>query len=109
MTRTGELHAAEKADPDNQQAFTLCFPVEYIPGEEHVIDRPKDYRSWRDYEPKLQPPWPGKLLDLTYTHPPTLKPRTLGFNPEGDTPGAYNLWRYRRLRFGVFRAASVNG
>ena len=96
-SETGELHAAEKADPDNQQAFTLCFPVEYIPGEEHVIDRPKDYRSWRDYEPKLQPPWPGKLLDLTYTHPPTLKPRTLGFNPEGDTPGAYNLWRYRRL------------
>lgn len=94
---TGEEHAAEKADPENQQAFTMCFAVDYRPGENHVIERPREYAFWRDYVPKLRPPWPGKLLSLTYTHPPTGKPRTLGFNPEGETPGAYNLWRYRRI------------
>jgi hypothetical protein len=95
--QTGEPHAAEKADPDNQQAFTVCFAVEYDPEGQHVIDKPRDYNFWRDYVPQLKPPWPGKLLSFTYTHPPTGQPRTLGFNPEGDTPGAFNLWRYRRL------------
>jgi hypothetical protein len=47
--------------------------------------------------PKLRPAWPGKLLDLTYTHPPTLQPRILGFNPETQTRGALNLWKYRRI------------
>jgi hypothetical protein len=38
------------------------------------------------------------LLSFTYTHPPTLDPRTLGFNPDGSTPGAaVNLWTYRRI------------
>lgn len=94
---TGELHAAEKADSKNQQAFTICFAIDYLPGEEHVIDKPREYAFWRDYVPKLVPPWPGKLLDLTYTHPATLQPRTLGFHPAGPTPNAFNLWLYRRL------------
>lgn len=94
---TGELHAAEKRDPNNQQAFTMCFAVDYDPKGEHVIDKPREYEFWRGFVPKLTPPWPGELLSLTYTHPPTLKPRTLGFDPTGETPGTLNLWRYRRL------------
>ena len=95
--KTKELHAAVKEDPNNHQAFTVCFAVDYDPEGEHVIDKPREYAFWRDFVPKLQPPWPGKLLDLTYTHPPTLQPRALGFNPEGETPGTLNLWKYRRL------------
>lgn len=94
---TGELHAPETANPRNQQAFTMCFAVEAVPGGNFVIDRPDDYSYWRDYVPQLTPPWPGRLLDFTYTHPPTLQPRTLGFNPFGDTPGVLNLWTYRRI------------
>lgn len=94
---TGELHAAETADTANQQAFTVCLAADYVAGEEHVIEKPREFEFWKNYVPKLSPAWPGKLLDLTYTHPPTLKPRELGFNPEGDTPGLFNLWRYRRL------------
>lgn len=94
---TGELHAAEKRDPDNQQAFTVCFAVDHLEGEEHLIEKPREYDFWRDYVPRLRPPWPGRLLDFTYTHPPTLQPRELGFNPEGPTPDRFNLWRYRRL------------
>jgi hypothetical protein len=96
-SQTGELHGAEKEDAKNQQAFTMCFAVDYDPKGEHVIEKPREYSFWRGFVPKLRPPWPGRLLELTYTHPPTLQARTLGFSPEGETPGALNLWRYRRL------------
>lgn len=96
-SQTGELHGAEREDPKNHQAFTMCFTVDYDPTGEHVIEQPAEYPFWRDFVPRLRPPWPGKLLDLTYTHPPTLKPRVLGFDPVGDTPGTLNLWLYRRL------------
>lgn len=95
---TGELHAAETADPANQQAFTMCFPVEYRAGEDHTIDKPKEYAFWRDFVPEMTPPWPGKLLDLTYTHPRSGRPKKLGFDPSGKaTPGTLNLWLYRRI------------
>jgi len=98
QAETGEWHAATKADPANQQAFTVCMALDYLPGEDHTIEQPANYRFWRDYLPQLTPPWPGRLLDLTYTHPPSGEPRTLGFNPEGPTPGApVNLWTYRRI------------
>jgi hypothetical protein len=95
---TGELHAADLADATNQQAFTMCFAMDYVPGSDHVIARPDAYSFWRDHVPKLSPSWPGRLLDLTYTHPSTLKPKTLGFHPEGIATGdALNLWNYRRI------------
>lgn len=95
---TGELHAVEKSDPLNQQAFTTCFVLGYDPKADHVIDRPKEYSFWRDYVPSLDPPWPGKWLDFTYTHPSTGEPRRLGFHPSGSDPnGILNLWKYRRL------------
>jgi hypothetical protein len=97
-TDTGELHAAEKADAANQQAFTVCFAVDYLDGEQHVIDQPEEYAFWRDYVPALTPAWPGRLLDLTYTHPSTMLPKQLGFAPRGETlGGTLNLWLYRRI------------
>jgi hypothetical protein len=97
-SETGELHAQEVADPNNQQAFTVCFAIDHLDDENHTIDRPQEYDFWRGYVPQLTPPWPGKLLDFTYTHPATLQPRTLGFAPNGQTPGGQlNLFNYRRL------------
>src|SRR5262249_35198576 len=32
MSETGELHAPEKAQPENQQSFTCCFAMEYRHG-----------------------------------------------------------------------------
>ncbi len=94
----GELHASTKPGPANQQSFVSCFIIDHVPGEEHVIDTPREWTFWKNYVPNLTPAWPGRLLDLAYFHPQRRVPVTLGFNPEGDTPGApLNLWRYRRI------------
>jgi hypothetical protein len=98
-SETRELHAGDKADPTNQQAFTMCFAVDHLAGENHTIDRPDEYAFWRDFVPKMTPPWPGRLLDFTYTHPRTGKPKRLGFDPDGgrSVNGVLNLWTYRRI------------
>ena len=96
--QTGELHAAEKADPNNHQAFTVCFAMDYVPGANNVIDKPKEYDFWRNHVPNLTPAWSGKLLDLKYSNPSTLEPKELGFHPEGlPTGNSLNLWNYRKI------------
>lgn len=109
--QTNELHAGNKARPDNQQAFTVCFAAEYVAGADHIIDRPESYEFWRDFVPQLTPPWPGKLLDWTYTHPRSGQPRQLGFNPTGGpAKGVINLWLYRRIiDRSQFEAGSYGG
>lgn len=95
---TGELHAPEKANPENNQAFTMCFAMDYQPGVNNVIDRPEDYNFWSTYTPKMNPGWTGKLLELNYSNPTSLKPSQLGFQPEGKKTGdSLNLWNYRRI------------
>jgi hypothetical protein len=97
---TGEPHAPERAQPANIQAFTVCFAMGYRKYRTEPIEKPSQYAFWRDYVPKLKPAWPGKLLDWTMSHPITLKPRPMGFNPVPpyETPdGRPNLWMYRRI------------
>ncbi|HEY9487513.1 MAG TPA: FAD-dependent oxidoreductase, partial [Chryseosolibacter sp.] len=97
-SQTGELHAAEKADPNNHQAFTVCFAMDYVPGANNVIDKPKEYDFWRNHVPNLTPAWSGKLLDLKYSNPSTLEAKELGFHPEGlPTGNSLNLWNYRKI------------
>jgi hypothetical protein len=96
--QTNEPDAPENAEPANIQAFTCCFVMEHMPGEDHTIDKPAEYAFWRDYVPALTPPWPGKLLSWNTTHPITLQPRTHPFDPECDTRGTDGgLWTYRRI------------
>ena len=90
---TGDLSGPEAAQPENQQSFTCCFAMDYLDGEDHTIDRPAEYEFWRDYVPKLSPPWPGKLFG-TATDPSTLKERPLLFDPTGPGKG---FWVYRRI------------
>jgi hypothetical protein len=98
VKETGELHAPEKSDPENNQAFTVCFAIDHVPGENHVIDKPADYEFWRNFKPQMDSPWPGNLLDLSYSNPSTLEPKQLAFNPVGiDTSPLLNLWNYRRI------------
>lgn len=96
--QTDELHAKSEPQPANMQAITWCFVMDYVDGEDHTIDKPAGYEFWRDYIPKLSPPWPGKLLSWQNTHPITLEPRTHNFDPRKTSPeGDGGLWLYRRL------------
>jgi hypothetical protein len=90
---TGEPHAAQKAAPENQQAFTCCFAMDYLRGEDHRIQRPEEYDFWRDFVPAMTPAWPGRLLSLEAADPVTTKPKTFAMDPERGT----GLWSYRRI------------
>jgi len=90
---TGEPHAPEQAAAANQQAFTCCFAMDYLPGEDHRIEKPSEYAFWREYVPALKPSWPGRLLSLDVSDPITTKRKTFEMNPE---TGA-GLWSYRRI------------
>ena len=46
---TGEPNALDgPSDPLDQMGFTHCLAMDYLPGEEHVIDKPRDYNFWRN-------------------------------------------------------------
>jgi hypothetical protein len=88
---TGEPHAADVADPMDQQAITVCFAMEYLPDEDHTIDKPLQYELWRDYRP---PNWPGPLLSWTTSKPETNEPLTRYlFEAEDGHP----WWTFRRI------------
>lgn len=97
--KTGEPHASNEARPANVQSFTFCFAVDYRDGEDYTIEKPRDYAFWRDYVPKLQPPWTGKLLSWSCPTPQTLKKRDLFFDPQAEVSNEHklNLWAYRRI------------
>ena len=97
--QTGEMHAPAESQPANSQSFTFCFAMDYLEGEDHTIERPKEYGQWREYIPKLTPPWTGPLFSWTACDPRTLAPRAAYFEPN---PGEHhreglNLWVYRRI------------
>ena len=92
--QTGEQHAPARPDPDNQQGITCCFAVDYLEGQDHTIDRPAEYDFWKNFVPAVKPAWPGRLLDLSYADPITLKPVSRGLDPRGQGVG---LWVYRRI------------
>ncbi len=96
---TGEPSAPAAAQPANEQAFTVCYVIDYVAGEDHTIDKPEEYAFWRDYFPKLKPAWPDKLLSWKMSNPITLQPRDLHFNPTEQQrgQGPLNLWLYRRI------------
>ena len=96
--QTGEPHAPAAAQPANMQSFTFCFAVDHVSGEDHTLEKPEDYLFWRDYVPRLTPPWRGKLLSWSMPNPQTLAPREVFFDPtlESRRQGL-NLWLYRRI------------
>jgi hypothetical protein len=99
QAETSEPHAASQAEPASQQAFTCCFAMDYVEGEDHTIEKPRDYDFWKNYVPQLMPPWPGRLLAWNWPEPQTLGVAQGFLDPTGkfSVPGASNLWLYRRI------------
>ena len=96
--KTGDLHAPTEAQPANSQSFTYCFAMDYLEGEDHTIERPRDYEQWRGYVPGLVPSWPGPLLSWTTCDPPTLRASKTYLAPNSEQAmDDSNLWIYRRI------------
>ncbi len=46
--QTGEPNAVDgPAAPRDQMQFTHIFALDHLPGEDHTIDKPRDYEQWR--------------------------------------------------------------
>ncbi len=89
---TGEAHAVEgEAQPQNMQAFTYCFAIDYMDDEDHTIEKPASYEFWRAYQADF---WPAKQLSWYGLVPHTLEPVEYALFPE---PGRFSLWTYRRI------------
>lgn len=94
QAQTGELHALPgDPDPLDQQAVTWCLAMDWLPGENHVIERPEDYDFWRGYRAEF---WPGPQLGWRYPDPVTLEPAQRPLFAAGDEP---DFWRYRRILY----------
>jgi len=89
----GEPHAPAEAALRNMQSFTCCFAMDYLRGEDHTIEKPRDYAFWREFVPAVKPPWSGRLLSWPYSDAITSKPTKLETDPEKGT----GLWTYRRI------------
>lgn len=95
---TNELHAPLVANPENIQAFTMCFAIDNLPDENSQITKPYDYKFWKEFIPQLKQPWPGQLLSYSYSSPRTLKETKACFAPnDHDCGDVFNLWSYRRI------------
>jgi hypothetical protein len=95
---TGEASAPEKPAPQNVQAFSVCFVLEELAGQNHVIPRPERYDFWRSYVPRLTPAWPGPLLGWTGLNPRTMQTMRYHFDPHREKPGLFSgLWAFRRI------------
>ena len=92
---TQEPHALALADPFDQQALTWCLAADYLPGEDHTIDRPADYDRLKTLQLAC---WPGPqfswILSDFVTHQPRERPLFAG---DTDEASLYDLWHARRI------------
>ena len=85
---TQEEHALPEAQPECLQPFTMSFALEYLAGENHVIDKPPGYLFWRDFVPQNQT---GEKFPLfTFNDPQAAR---VGFDPAAKK----GFWTYRRI------------
>lgn len=96
QAQTGELHALEgEPNPLDQQAITWCFAVDWAPLSDNVIDKPRDYDFWKNYQADF---WPGPQLGWTVsdaiTARPLVRPLIL---VDRESRVDNDLWHFRRL------------
>jgi hypothetical protein len=95
QAQTQEPHALAEPDPFDQQAITWCLACDYLPAEDHTIDRPAGYERFRTLQPDC---WPGPQFSWTLsdfvTHQPRERPLFVG---DTDAESLYDLWHARRI------------
>ncbi|MDF2670123.1 MAG: dependent oxidoreductase [Paenibacillus sp.] len=95
---TNERHAlVGPANPQEMQAITHCFVVDYLEGGQYTIDKPSEYEFWRSYRPDF---WPDQFLSLSGVRPSTLEHVRYDLFPGGSGLSfweGFSLVSYRRL------------
>lgn len=92
IKETGELHALPgDSDPLDMQAITWCYALDYLEGEDHTIEKPRDYAFWKEYKADF---WPTKLLSWTILNPYNLDSKEAVLFPHENKT---SLWNYRRI------------
>jgi hypothetical protein len=95
QSETQEPHALPQADPLDQQALTWCLAADYFPGEDHRIDKPREYDRFKTLQLAC---WPGPQFSWTLsdfvTHQPRERPLFAG---PTDAASLYDLWHARRI------------
>jgi hypothetical protein len=87
-SETGEPHAKEIAQPGNRQGFTFCFAMDYLAGEDHTLDKPRDYDYWRDFTMTTSLQKSYHVLNFEEHDS-----KQIGFDPAGRK----GFWTYRRI------------
>lgn len=96
QAQTSELHAlAVEANPLDQQAISWCFALDYLPEEDHTIEKPQDYDFWRGYKADF---WPAPQLGWIDVDPETLLTRQRPiFDGPTEREYAADFWHFRRI------------
>ncbi|MGJ3239232.1 MAG: FAD-dependent oxidoreductase [Anaerolineae bacterium] len=87
---TGEPNAPVDYRPQEVQAFTYPFAVEYRAGEDHTIDKPEGYEQFQDRQPYTLHPINRageRLIYLVFA--------------DNEAQGLMPFWTYRRLHHGA--------
>jgi hypothetical protein len=107
QAQTGEPNAlAGDADPLDQQSHSWTFVLDYSPDGNHVIEKPKSYDFWRDYQADF---WPAKQLSWTTSDPETLAPVTRPiFAGDTDERLGNDLWHFRRVVYRQYYPAGFH-
>jgi hypothetical protein len=97
QAETGEPHALSgQADPLDQQAITWCFALDYLPGEDHTIERPRDYEFWRGFRAEF---CPEPHLGWTFVDPATLDLRHQPIFLGPTDAETNDLWHFRSILY----------
>ncbi|ERJ13656.1 FAD-dependent oxidoreductase [Haloplasma contractile] len=94
---TNELHANETRDPYDMQPVTWVAAVDYVEGENHVIEKPIEYEF---YKKLMQPYDQYPILSWYGPDSSTGKAKQFGMFPKekGENgENLFSLWTYRRI------------
>jgi hypothetical protein len=85
---TTEPDAKDAPEPNNLQGFTFCFAMDYLAGEDHTLEKPRDYDFWHDF--RMNTSSQKNYRFLSFEEKDSHK---IGFDPETRK----GFWTYRRI------------
>ncbi len=96
QSQTGEPHALSgDPDPEDMQAITYCFAMDYDEKGDHTIPEPEMYSFWKNYREEVIPD--GMLVWGGFDHPQYGHVDRCLFPHANHVSPWDSLWEYRRI------------